>query len=38
MLNIIQARLKQYMNWELPDAQAEFRKDRGTKDQIRNIH
>src|SRR5574337_788348 len=33
----IQARLQQYMNQELPDVQAEFRKGRGTKDQIANI-
>ena len=38
MLKILQARLKQYINWELPDVQAEFRKDRGTRDQIANIH
>ena len=37
MLNILQARLQQYMNHELPDAQAGFRKDRGTRDQITNI-
>ena len=34
MLKILQARLQQYMNQELPDVQAEFRKGRGTKDQI----
>ena len=34
----IQARLQQYMNRELPDVQAGFRKDRGTRDQIANIH
>ena len=34
MLNILQARLQQYMNQELPDVQAEFRKDSGTRDQI----
>ena len=34
MLKILQARLQQYMNHELPDAQAGFRKDRGTRDQI----
>ena len=34
MLKILQARLQQYMNWELPDVQAEFRKGRGTRDQI----
>ena len=37
MLNILQARLQQYMNCELPDVQAGFRKDRGTRDQIANI-
>ena len=37
MLNILQARLQQYMNYELPDVQAGFRKDRGTRDQIANI-
>ena len=37
MLKIFQARLQQYMNYELPDVQAGFRKDRGTKDQIANI-
>ena len=36
-LKILQARLKQYMNPELPDAQAGFRKGRGTRDQIANI-
>ena len=38
MLKILQARLKQYVNHELPDIQAGFRKDRGTRDQIANIH
>ena len=38
MLKILQARLQQYMNWELPDVQAGFRKGRGTRDQISNIH
>ena len=38
MLKILQARLQQYMNCELPDIQAGFRKDRGTTDQIANIH
>ena len=38
MLKILQARLQQYMNQELPDVQAEFRKDRGIRDQITNIH
>ena len=37
MLNILQARLQQYMNHELLDVQAVFRKGRGTKDQIANI-
>ena len=37
MLKSIQARLQQYMNWELPDVQAGFREDRGTRDQIANI-
>ena len=37
MLKIIQARLQQYMNRELPDVQAEVRKGRGTRDQIANI-
>ena len=37
MLKILQARLKQYMNWELPHVQAGFRKGRGTRDQIANI-
>ena len=37
MLKILQARLQQYMNRELPDVQAGFRKDRGTRDQIANI-
>ena len=38
MLKILQARLQQYMNQELPDVQAGFRKGRGTRDQIANIH
>ena len=38
MLKILQARLQQYVNRELPDVQAGFRKDRGTRDQIANIH
>ena len=38
MFKILQARLQQYMNWELPDVQAGFRKGRGTKDKIANIH
>ena len=37
MLKILQARLQQYMNYELPDVQAGFRKGRGTRDQIANI-
>ena len=37
MLKILQARLQQYMNRELPDAQAGFRKGRGTRNQIANI-
>ena len=36
-LKILQARLQQYMNWELPDVQGGFRKGRGTRDQIANI-
>ena len=38
MLKILQARLQQYMNCELPHVQAGFRKGRGTRDQIANIH
>ena len=38
MLKIVQARLQQYVNHELPDVQAGFRKGRGTRDQIANIH
>ena len=38
MLKILQARPQQYMNGELPDVQAGFRKGRGTRDQIANIH
>ena len=38
MLKIFQARLQQYVNRELPDVQAGFRKGRGTRDQIANIH
>ena len=37
MLKILQTRLQQYMNRELPDVQAGFRKGRGTRDQIDNI-
>ena len=38
MLKILQARLQQFMNWELPNVQAGFREGRGTRDQIANIH
>ena len=38
MLNILQARLQQYVNCELPDVQAGFRKGKGTRDQIVYIH
>ena len=38
MLKILQARLQQYVDHELPDVQAGFRKCRGTRDQIANIH
>ena len=38
MLKILQAKLQQYVNHEHPDVQAGFRKDRGTRDQITNIH
>ena len=38
MLSILQARLQQYLNHVLPDVQAGFRKGRGTRDQIANIH
>ena len=37
MLKILQAKLQQHINWEFTDAQAGFRKDRGTRDQIANI-
>ena len=37
MLKILQARLQQYVKWELPDVQAGFRKGRGTRDQVSNI-
>ena len=37
MLKILQARLQQYMNREIPDVQADFRQSRGTRDQIANI-
>ena len=38
MFKILQARLQQYVNWELPDVQVGFRKSKGTRDQIANIH
>ena len=38
MLKILQARFQQYMNYEIPDVQAGFRKGRGTRDHIANIH
>ena len=38
MLKILQTRIQQYVNQELSDVQAEFRKGRGTRDQIANIH
>ena len=38
MLKILQAKLQQYVNRELPDVQAGFRKGRGTRNQIANIH
>ena len=38
MLKILQARLQQHVNWELPDVQTGFGKGRGTRDQIANIH
>ena len=38
MLKILQARLRQYVNHEIPDVQAGFRKSRGTRDQIANIY
>ena len=38
MFKILQASLQQYLNHELPDVQASFRKVRGTRDQIANIH
>ena len=38
MLKILQARLQQHMNHELPDVQADFRKGRGIRDQIANTH
>ena len=38
MLKILEARLQQYVNYELPDVQADFRKGKGIRDQIANIH
>ena len=38
MLKILQARVQQYVNWEVPDVQAGFKNGRGTRDQIANIH
>ena len=38
MVKILQGRLQQYMNWELPDVQVGFRKGRGTRDQTANMH
>ena len=38
MLKILHVQLQQYMNWELPDVQARFRKGIGTRDQTANIH
>ena len=38
MLKILQARLQQYVNWELPDVQAGFQKGRGTRDQVASIY
>ena len=38
MLKILQGKLQQYVNWELPDVQAGFRKGRETRDQIVNLH
>ena len=38
MFSILQARLQQYMSWELLDVQVGFRKGKGTRDQIANIH
>ena len=38
MLKILQARLQQYMNWELPDVQVRFRKGSRTRDQIASVH
>ena len=38
MLKLLQAKPQQYMNYELPDVQARFRKSKGARDQIANIH
>ena len=38
MLKILQARFQQYMNWKIPDVQDGFRKGRGARDQVANIH
>ena len=38
MLKILQARLQKYVNWEIPDVQTGFRKDRGTRDQLTDSH
>ena len=38
MLKVLQDRFQQHMNWELPDIQTEFRKGRGIRDQVANIH
>ena len=38
MLKILEARLQQYMNYEIPDVQGRFRKGRGTRNQVANIH
>ena len=38
MLKILQPRLQQYVNWEIPHVQAGFRKSRGTRDQVANIY
>ena len=38
MLKILQVKLQQYVNWELPDVHAGFKNGRGTRDQIANIH
>ena len=38
MLKILQVKLQQYMNWEIPGVQTGFKKGRGTRDEIANIH